>query len=700
MKIIWQGLAIFSLLLAVACNSGESPVTETVFPEITSSRRGFALQSPEDDTHFVGNWSGSLFDGHTYRSIPLDGGSVRFTLDAAQTLLLTLRLRAEDATSLSVLLNQHHLKELQLVPKPPSEYRVLLPRRLLRKKENLISFVPDTAARIRFYHLAIAPPGRSEPAGITPPPLAVIQLPSTLEYLMRTGEGHLNIRFSQPIPRIRLTIDNGEDVEFHREWHRKDCINLDLAKWPDGIRRLRFRMDGSTMTFGLLASQRTRFLNSADPYVPETPEPGKDSGMNVLMILLDSARADRFSCAGYHRPTTPHIDALARRAWRFQNAWAEAAYTLASTATLFSGLAPDQHNAVSNYFGGLNPGILTLAEKMEQAGYHTAAVSAIPYCGRAFHMEQGFSTFIELFQETPQPLASEFPPRLDQIIQESAKRKKPFFAYLHMREPHIDYLMPPPYYGSFHRGYQDYPNPRFLKKLKEIYFGRKEHSTRKHSPQDLELLNDAYDENLLFADAMVGKMLQSLKDHGLHERTAVIVLGDHGEGLGEHGEIGHNTVMHPEGLRIPVIFAIPGWSDSGGVISHPVTTSDLTASLSRIFAGAPLPGTGEKGLFRARPVPTLVSRSIFFSEYHNHWSVLEYPYQAILTGYGDSLSCRVINIENDPRGRTPLEHPLHQSYFFQRLVDTLRNRRLEKITPIASSLKKKEIESLKSLGYL
>lgn len=690
------------LLLAVSCSSIENPITETVFPEITSPRRGFVLQPPEDDTHFEGNWSGGLFDGQTYRNIPADGGSVRFALDAAQTLLLTVRLRAEAATDLHVLLNRQHLKKLQLVPAPPGEFRILLPRRLLKKGANQLAFVPDSNARIRFYRLAIAPSGRTETTAEAQPPLSVIQLPCTLEYFLRTGDGRLTLRFSQPIPRIRLTIHNGADAEFDREWQKQDHINLDLSKLPAGIKRLRFRMDGSKMTFGLLESQRThtRSPGPADTLVTGAPAPGKGSGMNLLVILLDSARADRFSCAGYHRPTTPHIDDLAKRSWRFNNAWAEAAYTLASTATLFSGLAPDQHNAVSNYFGGLNPRIVTLAEKMEMAGYYTAAVSAIPYCGRAFHMEQGFSAFTELFLDTPQPPASDFPARLDQIIDQAAEIKKPFFAYLHMREPHIDYSMPPPFFGAFHRGYADYPNPEFRKKLKEIYFGQGEYAKREYSSRDLELLNDAYDENLLFADAMVGRMLQSLKDRGLQDSTAVIVLGDHGEGLGEHGEIGHNTVLHPEGLRIPLIFAFPGWSDKGGVVSQPVSTSDLTASLSRIFTGTTLPGSEQKGLFRSRPIPTLISRSIFFSGYHNNWSVLEYPYHAILSGNGDSLSCRVVNLETDPGGQTAMEHPFFRPYFYQRLVNTIRNRRLGNITPMASSLKTKEIESLKSLGYL
>ena len=702
MKKSWRGLSTLTLLLVAACSSGEAPVTETILPEISSQQREFSMQLPADGTHFLGHWSGSLFDGRTYRNIFAEGGSLRFILESTDTLLMALNLRAEAATNLEIHLNGKRLKELPLKPSPPADHRILLPRRLLRPGVNRIDFIPDPSARIRFYRLALAPPDHRAARSGNESSVAAFQLPAALEYHVRAGHGRLQIGFSKPIPRIRLTVGDGESEKPFREWTKRDHINLDLTQWPNELKQLRFQLEGPALAVDLTTSEIARNAGATFPAAPEHAAPpgtGEGTGMNVLVILMDSARADRLSCAGYSRPTTPHIDQLAKRAWRFDNAWAEAAYTLASTATLFSGLAPDQHNAVSNYFGGLNERILTLAEIMRAAGYHTAAVSAIPYCGRAFQMEQGFETFIELFQDQPQPLASEFPAQLERIIDNAATKGKPFFAYLHIREPHIDYVMPPPYFGTFHKGYSEHPNKDFLKRLKEIYFARGDYVKGRYTAQDLELLNDAYDENLLFADAMVGRMLQSLAKQGLAGNTAVVVLGDHGEGLGEHGEIGHNTVLYPEGLHIPIILAIPGWSDNGAVLSHPVSTSDLTASLIRIFNGPPPADLSAKGLFQIRPTPTIVSRSIFFSGYHNAWSIVEYPYQAILTGHGDSLKCRVFNLARDPGARSPLNHPLHGAYFWQRLVNTIHGRR-RSIAPTASNLKRKEIESLKSLGYL
>ncbi len=692
---------ILLFILTSGCDREAAGSPETILPEISSQRHQFVLQAPEHDRYFLGQWSGSLFDGHAYRTISGAGGGLRFSVESPRTLLFTSRLRAEAACNLAIALNRTQLKTLDLAPGPPAEQRILLPRRLLRSGDNILTFTLDRPERIRFYRITIAPPEKPGFPADAQPPLAWLQLPAALDYYLGAHGGKMSLRFTAPIPRIRLLRDDGTGESLEKEWTDRSRIELDMPQSTIAPRRLRFQLDGPPRDIGLVQSQFLRQAGSGANATPGSrpfPQTGAGTGMNVLVILLDSARADRLSCAGYHRATTPNIDRLAGRAWRFENAWAEAAYTLASTATLFSGLAPDQHNAVSNYFGGLNPDITTLAEIMQSSGYHTAAVSAIPYCGRTFRMDQGFVSFIELFQDTPQPPASAFPSQLEQIIQQAQTKQQPFFAYLHVREPHIDFLMPPPYFGMFHRGYSEYPNEEFLKRLKDIYFSRGEYTEKKYTASDLELLNDAYDENLAFADAIVGEMLAMLEKRGLQDKTAVVVLGDHGEGLGEHNQIGHNTVLYPQGLHIPLILAIPGWSDAGAVLSHPVSTSDLTATLIRVFGGKT--AAKRKGLFSLRPTPTLISRSIYFHEYHNHWSILEYPFQAIISGHGDALTCRVFNLETDPRAFSPQATPLQTLYYFQRLVNVIRNRREEKLAPMASELKQKEIESLKSLGYL
>ena len=260
--------------------------------------------------------------------------------------------------------------------------------------------------------------------------------------------------------------------------------------------------------------------------------------------------------------------------------------------------------------------------------------------------------------------------------------------------------MKPPWRGTFQSISSSRPDPEFQKRLKEIYFGRGIHARGKYSPQDIRLLNDVYDENLLSADAIIGQLLEILTRNDISDQTMVIVLGDHGEGLYEHGQIGHNTVIHPEGLHIPLVMAIPGGKAGGKINSHPVFSSDLTATLMREFTGnlpAPLKG---KGLFQTRPIPAIVSRTIFFSQYHLNWSIMEYPFQAIISGHGERRSIQVFNLRKDPRALQPIHDPDGDAYFLNRLQDVLKNRRLIGMDPTASRIREKEVRSLKSLGYL
>ena len=685
-------------LIISACGPEHKPVSRPLSPRITSNIQQFSVQIPQDDSHFIGAWSGSQFDGATYRSLLSGGGSLVFDLPESATLLLKIRLRAETPCQLNIFLNDHPLKTIPLSLSPPRESRLLLPKKLLLAGRNRIRFFPDTLAKIRFYGISFSPARTREE---TQPQSPLLQLPARLHYRVRTGGGALVLRFSEAIPKITVNISGGNLSARRRTWTNRSEIRIEISSESNRFRHISVELQGAPVTIRILESTRT---------IP-SPETNSLSGkaliaraassrMNVLIILLDSARADRLSCYGYHRKTTPHIDRLARQGLRFSNAWSEAAYTLASTATLFSGLAPDQHNAVSNYYGGLNQRITTMAEAFQQAGYFTAAVSAIPYCGRAFQMDQGFVIFNELFTENPQPMAEEFPSHFREIVQKARKAGKPSFTYPHVREPHIDYLMKPPWRGTFQSISSSRPDPEFQKRLKEIYFGRGIHARGKYSPQDIRLLNDVYDENLLSADAIIGQLLEILTRNDISDQTLVIVLGDHGEGLYEHGQIGHNTVIHPEGLHIPLVMAIPGGKAGGKINSHPVFSSDLTATLMREFTGnlpAPLKG---KGLFQTRPIPAIVSRTIFFSQYHLNWSIMEYPFQAIISGHGERRSIQVFNLRKDPRALQPIHDPDGDAYFLNRLQDVLKNRRLIGMDPTASRIREKEVRSLKSLGYL
>jgi membrane-anchored protein YejM (alkaline phosphatase superfamily) len=273
---------------------------------------------------------------------------------------------------------------------------------------------------------------------------------------------------------------------------------------------------------------------------PLSPLQKKVKGKNILVILLDAARPDHMSCYGYHRDTTPHIDRLAENGFRFDNVFAEAAYTLASTGTLLTGLPPDVHGVVSAFFSSLSYDITTLPELLQQKGYVTAALTSNPFFGRAYNYQQGFDHFVELFEEKRTVSGHDFLAPFEKLVK--GFKNKPFFMYLHLREPHAPYDMPEPFLGKYQKKFA-HRTPSLQKEANRIL------AAENKNLSELQFMTDVYDENLAYADHIVGKLHEILNKNQQSDNTLTIITSDHGEGLGEHELLGHNVVLHREGIH-------------------------------------------------------------------------------------------------------------------------------------------------------
>ena len=622
-------------------------------------------------------------------------------MDWGQKKYECVKAKAPATIELKLLLNETILKTITIKEAALTEHKVLLSKKLLIAGANKIAIhIPEKTA-VKFYAWAVTP-ARLLNKGIDEHSIVT---PARLDYRLWPKNDTLEAVFDKPIKRIVATVSNRNGVVHSQTFENQTAIRLDLQEWKDEI-----------ITVSLQLHDRQKIIRLQSSGIHRVPEPVGDQPLeavheklaqtfdryNTLVILLDSARADRFSTYGYKRSTTPNIDRLADSSLVFSDAYAEAAYTLASTGSLFSGLAPDYHNAVSNYYGGLPSQVETLAETFKAKGYHTAAVSAIPYCGSTFNMHQGFDTFIELFKDKKQPLAEEFLPHFQRIIADTQKNKQKFFTYLHIREPHIDFLMEPPFFGSFHKGYETYPNEPFLKRLKDIYFAAGDYKSRKFSEEDIALLSDSYDENLLKADHEVKRLLDVLKTKKIDNNTIVVILGDHGEGLNEHQLIGHNTILFREGLHIPMIVHIPGITAAKIEVPYPVSTTDLTATLKQLVAAKskPISKPASKGLFRRMNRKLSIARTIFFSRFYPFYSLQEGSYRTIVPFPLSMRSASLFDIKKDPAERSSIEDSFVQEYFLFQLRNFFRNKNSLRLNPKKTTLEQSEIESLKSLGYL
>lgn len=676
-----------------------------VDPQVISGIQQISLSSLEDDAYFFGDWGGIEFDGKNYRTLHAGGGGIRLEILYPETRMLFLTVRGEKESTIAVSLNNRKIKELPIPTTRESTHKILLPKRLLIPGENRISLRNLQDSVLKIYHLSSLPSPLVNKYNVKGK-IDEMALPARLTYYLWPRDETFEIIFDKPIQKISAVLVDQHDQFKSFNYKNRREIHLDLGPWQDKILKIDVLLEDPHKMVKIKASGYRHRKNDVDRNSRlEEIEKRMIAGTgqyNILVILLDSARPDRFSTYGYQRPTTPHIDRLAGHSMIFTRAYAEANYTLASTASLFSGLPPDYHNAVSNYYGGLHPNIETLAEVYRKNGYFTAAVSAIPYCGRAFHMEQGFDEFIELFKGEDQAMAEEFIPHLQTLLERAQQERKKFFIYLHIREPHIDFAMKPPFFGTFHQNYESYPNPEFRQRLKEIYFGTGRYRDRKYSATDIGLLSDSYDENLLSADNAVGNILSLLEEKGLDRRTVRIVTADHGEGLNEHGLIGHNVILYREGMQIPLIVNIPGITENKIIVCHPVTTTDLTATL-RQLAGPP-DGAEKinpaKGLFYRQQRKLLIGRTIFFSRLYPFYVLQEGGYRCIIPFPRSAREIQLYDIDTDPGEKMSLEQPLIKEYFYFRLQNFFRRKDTFHLVPRKADLKSHDLESLKSLGYL
>ncbi|HKV07122.1 MAG TPA: sulfatase [Thermoanaerobaculia bacterium] len=331
----------------------------------------------------------------------------------------------------------------------------------------------------------------------------------------------------------------------------------------------------------------------------------RDSRPNVVVVLVDTLRADHTSLYGYPRPTTPRLDAwAARRAVVFENTVAPAPWTLPSHISLFTGLDAVTHGI--NY-GHPAPGSLTLlAERLRRAGYATAAFTGGAYLTPGYGLAQGFDRF---HAHRENPLAGDATGRdLDRgieraraWIEESAT--EPFFLFLHTYEIHAPFTAREPYFSRFTataRRPGEAP-PEVLYELVppvaetayryEARFTRLERQPEwKTAPLPAERLPEVaalYDSAVAYADEKIGGFLDRLRSSGREDRTAVVFTSDHGEGLGENGAAGH-SYLYEWNLLVPLAVALPGARPEVRRVPAQVRLIDVMPTLLAL-AGLPSP---------------------------------------------------------------------------------------------------------------
>ncbi len=331
----------------------------------------------------------------------------------------------------------------------------------------------------------------------------------------------------------------------------------------------------------------TSWEEAAEPF-PERP--------NILLITLDTVRADHLSVYGYPRRTTPWLDRLAEEGVRFSRAYSHSEHTNPSHLTMLTGLYPRSHGVLDNYTPVPND-LETLAERLQRLGYHTVGAVSAFHLGPALGMDRGFDRFYPTEKER-QAGGITTDVALEWLIEE---RREPFFLWVHYFDPHALYRPPHPYNIFFDPAPPYAPTRRPLADLSMPEDWANRYGDWPFAGAgDLAEVIAQYDGAIAYVDAQVRCLLAYLEAHGLADRTLLCVTADHGEGFGEHGVALDHFGLHEEMVHVPLLFWAPGRLPAGRVVSDLVGQIDLAPTLLDLLGervpaempGHPLPLEG------------------------------------------------------------------------------------------------------------
>ncbi len=369
---------------------------------------------------------------------------------------------------------------------------------------------------------------------------------------------------------------------------------------------------------------------------PETPAPPpieaawreavgdlSPEGWSVVLITIDTLRADRLGCYGYADIETPHLDRLATEGILFENALTTVPFTLPAHSSIMTGVYPPVHGVRENVGYALDERLPTLAEDLSAAGRRTGGfISAFVLDGR-WGIDRGFDRYYDEFKVqdmgmlnmgSVQRSGTETIEQAEAWLDEAAG--SPFFLWLHLFEPHDPYEAPEPFAA------------RYPKR--------------------------PYDAEVAYADSLVGRLREMLEGRNLLDRTLLVVTGDHGEGLGDHGEYFHGFFVYDSTVRVPLIVRLPEGRLGGRRVDAAVSHVDLRPTILDALGLSSPPVDSRQGGRSLLPLVLGMDDSERFAYIESYYSLYHYgwaPLRAIRTGplkFIDAPEPELYRLTDDP----------------------------------------------------
>lgn len=403
---------------------------------------------------------------------------------------------------------------------------------------------------------------------------------------------------------------------------------------------------------GLLIFQACRQTNQNESSTSSTP---------VILISIDTLRSDRLPVYGYDKVNTPAIDAFAKDAILFEQAFAQVPLTLPSHASMLTGKLPTTHGVRDNIAFALPEAEQTLTEALKEKGYATGAVVSSMVLRKEVGLAQGFDFYQDNMQEKAEAMVRTFahrrgseslPHALDWIKKQPTK---PFFFFFHLYDPHVPYDPPAPFSNQY------------------------EHP---------------YDGEIAFTDSLLERFFKELKNQDLYDKSLIILTSDHGEGLGDHEELEHGMFVYREAIQVPLLVKMPQQKRAGERVSQAVGLMDLTPSILATL-GFPMWASDGQVIFghTSQPKSRPIYSESMFAQIHYGW----HPQQSTVQDHLHYIrggKDQLFDLKNDPREQQNLfgtkRIPKPMLSLLEDVGTGVNNR---------SSISEEDLALLNSLGY-
>jgi arylsulfatase A-like enzyme len=622
------------LLVSAACklqkNANDQPIDlikQIPYAEKSDNFQIIIFGTPVGKRSVVSGWlPADKNSGETFQWVGSEKSALTFKWNRIEPLYLHIKTRSFFENSAQVLLNGKTVGTIQ-VQTEPEVNTVELPAEMVNSEGNTIEFIwnelrqpprpknaPKVAAGAYFAmitpakYLAGDPLTDLEKANSQSAMMSVagknrasasLNLGGTLRFYERLNK---NSRLQFGILYDSPTISESDDfsdfnITLQKDGQKEQTIfqekatddytsreSIALSKYINASEPEVYKIEFHINRNSILDSGKTAWI---EPVLyqgftsrNDTPEESisklrrENERANVIIIIMDAAGAKHLQSYGYQRKTTPNVEKIAHDGIQFDKAYCQAVYTLASTATLMSGLDPYTHRIVDNRLK-LPEKIVTLAERFSNSGYTTGSFIANGNASATYGMTQGFHEVREVYNEPNYTgWASDITKRFTQWLRKM-EPERPFFAYVHYREPHGPFNPP----ESFKNYFRD-PNYTRFKDASDEMRRKLRSGEIAETQADRDFITASYDENLRYGDYEVGRVMDELKRLKMYDRTIIIITADHGEAFWEHDFQGHNSQLYEESTHIPLILKLTAASNLRGKrVGTPVGTVDVYPAL-------------------------------------------------------------------------------------------------------------------------